>query len=391
MKILFVDTLYGSVLEGLGYYSRPNIDERFLELNAALSDQNFGSGDNYASELRTLGHDTSVIYANSFKSQLSWANENSIETKAAQSFMWKRWQLVSRIPLIGPLIHRTFPLTKILLEQIKATKPNIVYVLNVNLLDRKLLAKIKSFGSIVVGQIASPLPPMRMLEGYDHIFSAHPGQVEHFHRKGISSSWLPLAFDQGQFVSLEKVGWPKRTRDVTFIGTFGRHQKNTAPLLKALSAEIPTLEIFTFASKKKLRKFGLDQHLKGKAWGSDMYRIFAESKIVINRHGKVADGYSVNFRMFEATGMGALLVTERGKNVSDLFEPEREILVYESIAEAVELTKKALMDFESYSDVAKAGQRRTLQDHTFSKRSNELHKGLTKLVAGQGNTKTKNN
>jgi spore maturation protein CgeB len=380
MKILFVDTLYSSVLNGLGYYSQPTSKENFIELNAALSDQKFGSGDNYSSELRRLGHETSVIYANSLKSQISWANENSETHFPANPLVWRNWQLVSRIPLFGQLLHRFFPLTRILLEQIEKLKPDVVYVLNINLLNRKIIEKIKSYGSVVVGQIASPLPPLRMFRGYDHIFSAHPGQVKYFQQNGFSSSWLPLAFDAAQFESLEMAGWPARNRDVTFVGTFGRHQKNTAPLLKALAQEIPTLEIFTFASKKKLRRYGLDPFLRGKAWGREMYRVLAESKIVINRHGKVAGGYSVNFRMFEATGMGALLVTERGKNIGDLFTPGREVLTYQSVDEAVRVTKEALSDSRLLSQVAKAGQQRTLKDHTFAKRSHELNKALTNLV-----------
>jgi len=380
MKILFVDTLYSSVLNGLGYYSLPTSTDVFIELNTALSDQKFGSGDNYSGELRRLGHETSVTYANSLKSQISWAKENSVTHFSATPIVWRNWQLVSRIPLFGQFLHGLFPLTRILLEQIEQLKPDVVYVLNINLLNRKLVDKIKSYGPVVVGQIASPLPPLRMFGGYDHIFSAHPGQVKHFQQNGFSSSWLPLAFDAAQFESIEKAGWPARSRDVTFVGTFGRHQKNTAPLLKALAKEIPTLEIFTFASKKKLRRYGLDQFLRGKAWGTEMYRILAESKIVINRHGKVADGYSVNFRMFEATGMGALLVTERGKNVGDLFTPGKEVLTYQSVEEAVRVTKEALRNLQMLSEVAKAGQQRTLKDHTFAKRAHEMHKVLTNLV-----------
>ena len=111
-----------------------------------------------------------------------------------------------------------------------------------------------------------------------------------------------------------------------------------------------------------------------------MHRIFAESKIVINRHGAVADGYSVNYRLFEGTGMGALVVTELGKNTSDLFEPGQEILTYDSIDEAVKVTKKALSDFKHYSKVAKAGQHRTLTHHTFKSRAKDLEDGLLKLI-----------
>jgi spore maturation protein CgeB len=295
-------------------------------------------------------------------------------------FRWRHWQLLSRIPLFGQFLHSRSELVSVLMNQIKTTKPDVVYVLNINFLNQKLIRNIKSIGSLVVGQIASPLPPKQMLIEYDHIFSAHPGQVNHFLELGISSSWLPLAFDSEHYEKFKLEGWPERTRDVTFVGTFGRHQKNTAPLLTALAKEIPTLEIFTFAPAEKLKRFGLDKNLRGKAWGAKMHRIFAESKIVINRHGAVADGYSVNYRLFEGTGMGALVVTELGKNTSDLFEPGQEILTYDSIDEAVKVIKKALSDFKQYSKVAQAGQRRTLTQHTFKSRARDLEDGLLKLI-----------
>jgi spore maturation protein CgeB len=148
----------------------------------------------------------------------------------------------------------------------------------------------------------------------------------------------------------------------------------------ALAKEIPTLEIYTFAPARKLKKHGLEKHLKGTAWGAKMHRIFAESKIVINRHGAVADGYSVNYRLFEGTGMGALVVTEAGRNTIDLFEPGKEILTYESIDHAVNVTKQALSDFETHSKLARSGQERTLAQHTFSNRARELQSSLEVLL-----------
>jgi len=76
------------------------------------------------------------------------------------------------------------------------------------------------------------------------------------------------------------------------------------------------------------------------------------------------------------------VVTERGKNTSDLFEPGKEILTYESIDEAVKVTKKALADFETYSKLAKAGQHRTLTQHTFKSRAKDLEVGLIRLFDG---------
>jgi hypothetical protein len=41
-----------------------------------------------------------------------------------------------------------------------------------------------------------------------------------------------------------------------------------------------------------------------------MYRVLARSGIVVNRLGPVAEGAANNMRLFEATGAGALLLTE---------------------------------------------------------------------------------
>jgi hypothetical protein len=382
MKILFVDTLYSSVLDGLGYLSAPSPDDSFEDLSKTLKEQKFAAGDMFAGELEELGHEVSVFYVNSLRSQAAWSLSKLGQSIPIRPARWRHWQLLSRIPILGQILHNRSELVSVLMNQIQNTKPDVVYVLNINFLNQKLIRDIKSLGILVVGQIASPLPPKKMLIDYDHIFSAHPGQVKQFLQLGVSSSWLPLAFDAEHYEHMTLEGWPERTRDVTFVGTFGRHQKNTAPLLTAIAREIPTLEIFTFAPAHKLKKYGLDRNLKGKAWGAKMHRVFAESKIVINRHGAVADGYSVNYRLFEGTGMGALVVTERGKNTSDLFEPGKEILTYESVDEAVKVTKKALADFETYSKLAKAGQRRTLTQHTFKSRAKDLEVGLIRLFDG---------
>jgi hypothetical protein len=268
---------------------------------------------------------------------------------------------------------------KILLDQIRDFKPDVVYCIDINFLNKQLVRKVKKIASVIVGQIASPLPPKSFYMEYDHIFSAHPKQVNHFKKLGISSSWLPLAFDQEHLKHFEQHGWPERSRDVAFVGSFGRHQSNTGPLMKAVAKFVPSLEIFTFAPVAQLQRLGLDRFLKGKAWGFEMHRVFAESKVVINRHGKVADGYSVNYRLFEATSMGAILVTEEGKNISDLFDPGVEVLTYRTLEEAGEKVRMVLDDYPKWSALANAGQKRTLENHTFYKRAAQISRTLQEL------------
>lgn len=379
MKILFLDNLYLDVITRIGHLDEPTSGEKYIDLNENLNFQKFAAASMLSLELNKIGHESSVIFSNSRKAQLAWILENEGKYKSFSRLAWKRWQLISRIPFFGTFIYnRTLPV-RIFMKQIETQKPDYLYCVNINILNRRLISKIQSLGIVVVGQIASPLPPSRFFMNYDHIFSAHPGMVATFQKLGVSSSWLALAFDRSHFDKISKSGWPERTRDVTFAGTFGRHQKTTGPLMKAIAKEVPGLEIYTFASPSRMRRMGLEKNYKGPAWGPEMHKIIAESKVVINRHGKVADGFAVNYRLFEGTGMGALVVTEEAKNMSDLFEAGKEIITYSNIEDAVKKVKRALEETSTLAEIAKRGQAKTLNSHTFHNRANQIAQTLIQM------------
>lgn len=378
MKVLILDTIYSSVLKQLGVFEAPLPDEPFESLIQQIALEKFGSGAMYDTELTKLGHETLLVYANSMRSQLAWSDYT--RNLRAIGFGWRNWQLVSRIPILGRHFHNRSTKAKILLKQVQDFQPDVIYCLDINFLNKHLLRSVKRSVPIVVGQIASPLPPEGFYLDYDHIFSAHPKQVEHFKSLGISSSWLPLAFDQGHTTEFDAHGWPARSRDVTFVGSFGRHQKNTKTIMKAVGELNPGLEIFTVTPELKLRRWGLDSFYRGPAWGESMRRVFAESKVVINRHGPVASGYAVNNRLFEATGLGAVLVTEQAKNLQDLFEPELEVVAYSSPEDAAQKVQQILANYENYVAVGEAGQARTFAEHTHANRAAEIDATLSALL-----------
>jgi spore maturation protein CgeB len=76
--------------------------------------------------------------------------------------------------------------------------------------------------------------------------------------------------------------------------------------------------------------------------------------------------------MFHATGLGSCLINDSGPNLRDLFEPDSEIVVYRSIEECVEKVRYLLDHDEEREAIAEAGRRRTLRDHTYARRSEQL-------------------
>jgi len=73
--------------------------------------------------------------------------------------------------------------------------------------------------------------------------------------------------------------------------------------------------------------------------------------------------------LFEATGVGACLLTDWRENLSDLFEPDKEVLTYRSAAECVEKVNYILEHEDERLSIAAAGQLRTLREHTFDNRA----------------------
>jgi spore maturation protein CgeB len=98
-------------------------------------------------------------------------------------------------------------------------------------------------------------------------------------------------------------------------------------------------------------------------FGLDMYRLLHSSKLVLNIHGGAAGNYSGNMRMFEATGVGTCLLTENRSNLKDLFDPDNEVVTYESIDDCIEKAKWLLSNENTRKVVAEAGQKRTLKYH----------------------------
>ena len=74
-------------------------------------------------------------------------------------------------------------------------------------------------------------------------------------------------------------------------------------------------------------------------------------------------------RLFEATGCGALTLTENFKNLPDLFRGS-EVVNYDGVKDVVAKVAHYLdleHDFEVQT-IAERGQKRTLKDHTYDKR-----------------------
>ncbi|MFN6066201.1 MAG: glycosyltransferase, partial [Pseudanabaena sp.] len=116
----------------------------------------------------------------------------------------------------------------------------------------------------------------------------------------------------------------------------------------------------------------LIKFLRLPVYGLDMYQTLWESRLTLNIHADSSPLYASNMRLFETTGVGSCLITDWKQNINDLFEPDREVVTYRSSSECIEKVKWLLSNPLEAEKIAKAGQHRTLKDHTFDIRSVQL-------------------
>jgi spore maturation protein CgeB len=65
-------------------------------------------------------------------------------------------------------------------------------------------------------------------------------------------------------------------------------------------------------------------------------------------------------------------LTDNKSNLSTLFEPDREVVAFSNAEECAEKVRYLLEHESERKSIAQAGQRRTLRDHTFKQRAQQL-------------------
>lgn len=347
MRVLIVDTCYRAFLDA-HYAERPTlVGAPYQVQRRALMDRFFGTSDSYSHFLEQLGHDAHEVVVNCAPLQRAWARDHGVRPRRRA---------------------RVLPDRPVVLAQAEELQPDVIYVQDVNALGPRVLRKLRALSRLLVGQIASEAPPHVQLAPFQLLLTSFPHYVPRFRGQGIASEYFRLGFDPRV---LERLGGEPAATDVVFVGALARAQHSRNELLERAAARIP-IEFWGYNADAWPADAAIRRGYRGEAWGLDMYRVLTKSRIALNRHIDVAEDYANNMRLYEATGVGTLLITDAKSNLADLFEPGEEVVTYASEDELVERIRHYLDHEAERTRIARAGQERTLRDHTYEHRMREL-------------------
>lgn len=395
-RFVKITTFYRDFLRQY-YLKNPDIglqsyDEQFKHLSL----QCFGWSNFYEIQLRKLGVEAFEIIANAEILQNTWAKENSTWVEGKD----------------------------IVIAQLKVLQPDVVMFQDSFIFNGEWITRLrKEIPSIkrIIGFCCSPFKQehLEQFKVFDFTFVCSPKFLEDFKDLGLKAYELNHAFEME---ILEKVNidnfYPNT--DIIFSGSiitgFGFHEQRQIILEELLKSKVdikllvnfPEINLIDLLLRKSgyitsqvLNNIGLRsvaEHystlrkslmlptmpsrprnysklrkvIHPPVFGLEMFKALAHAKIGFNSHGEIAGDYAANVRLFEVTGIGSCLVTDWKKNLNDFFEIDKEVVAYKSADECIEKMRWLLDHPKERKEIAQAGQRRTLKNHTFKQRAEQL-------------------
>lgn len=414
-RIARVSTVgYFSAVQQL-YRRHPElIDAPFEEHRRAILDSRIGYGEGFSRAMQALGHESWELTSNLIRLQGSWARDRGMPALTG-----------------GPDLIRW--LDDVLIDQIQTTRPDVLYIQGVSAFTPRLWRRVRETCPsvrLILGFLGYDLGRERV-EGLDYLFVNVSGLMAG--RDGGDLPWEVLyhAFDPASGAPTQETSAPRR--GFVFSGVTGYHSPDYNRRYRALlelgvradlhmRLEEPPLGAYDADAASRLaasirewrRNLGPDEAARrmrkelirngllerqdgegpgrppvsallpdqcdGPAHGADMHQLLASARLCFNMHVGIANGGVGNMRMFEATGNGVCLLTDHGDNITELFEPDQEIVTYRSIDECVEKARYLLEHENIRAQIAAAGRARVLADHSWLNRCARILSVIARLL-----------
>lgn len=262
-----------------------------------------------------------------------------------------------------------------LLETIRSEKPDFLFALQGYTIPRDILYEISRTGiPSAVWLLDEPYDTLKSADVgtfFSHVFVQDAASVEH-HRKfgNPETHYLPHGFEHLEVHT--KRSCPLRW-DVSVVGTgFPRRRR----ALKAIRSVTRSVLVVGSGWSDKFDGDGLEH--KPSASPLEAATIYNESRINLNVHREETDfsvssetfrAVSPNGSVFYVAGCGAFQIADDSRrDLPNLFEPGKEIILYHDSEELQALVSRYLADEQERTRIAEAGRKRALAEHTYAHR-----------------------
>jgi len=270
---------------------------------------------------------------------------------------------------------------KLLLKKAKFAQPDFAFVLKgepvypETLLQLKEITNAKLFNWFGDDPWEFPVFSGKMAKYYDFFFTYDPYSVKLYKGAGYNNAYhLPYGYDAEitSNLNLTKKDYKKYGCDISFIGS---HYPKREELLSKIKDKY-NLKIWGRGWKGT----SCEDVYQGRAlYGTEMLKAMKASKILLNIHkgfgeGVEASGEGLNLRVMEGAACGAFQISNHQADIPNRFIPNEEIVLFDDWKKAVEKIDFYLREENKRKEIAEAGYKRFLFEHTLDKRLKEMMK-----------------
>ena len=217
----------------------------------------------------------------------------------------------------------------------------------------------------------------QMSQFYDYVFTIQKGRCLDLIREAGAGEvhYLPCACDPGihrpmELTEEDRSRWGS---PISFVGAGYHNRQQTFASLAEMpfriwGTEWPTCAPFDKMVQEEGRRLSPEEYVK----------IFNATDVNVNLHssderdGVDPYGDFVNPRTFELAAAGAFQLCDRRSLLSELFEPEKEIITFDSARHLKDLVGHYLAHPEERRAVVNAARERALREHTYAHRLRDM-------------------
>jgi hypothetical protein len=262
---------------------------------------------------------------------------------------------------------KTNSLEQILLAQIEQHRTEVFYNLDPMRYGSSFIDKLPSCVKKSICWRAAPSGNADLTK-YDLVVCNFQSVLDDWRRKGCKIACFFPAHDPAMDAYAEA---RREELDLIFIGGFSRHHVKRSEALKA-AASASGIDARFYLEDSRLTRLanflpfvpglGAYRHPEeiravrsGPIYGRDAYAALSRTRIVFNGAVDMAGEDRGNMRCFEATGCGAVLLTDSGR-YPEGFTDGITMVTYSSIDQIPELIKRLIEDVSWANSVAQAGR-----------------------------------
>ena len=262
---------------------------------------------------------------------------------------------------------------RLLLDLVNAEKPDVFFTLYGKTHDTRILSQLRQRGiPLLCWWLNDPfdLGPQHIpVKEYDHLFTNSSGTHATYRQAGARNvHYLPVGIDPEVHCPLPAT---EKKYDIVFAGDW--HVLREQVMLEVIRHH--NVALMGPWRRQIPKNSPLLPHFiqQGYFTPAEMARAFNEARIVLNLHTWYGRwDYGVNPRLFEASGCRAFQLSDWKEEVPSLYVPDQEIALYRRTEELPERLTHWLARPVQREQIAEAALARTLRDHTYAQRMQEL-------------------